>query len=94
MFYLLKAIGFEKEVLKYTKLILLVFLTSPELTFQAVLEKTKVKLDLLTDADMLSMVKRDIRKYIMLFIYILKLIKNSWKIMIKINKWDINNLYG
>ena len=36
-------------------------LSAPELARQAAFKKTKVKLDLLTDIDMLLMVKKDIR---------------------------------
>ena len=37
------------------------FLTAPGLAWQRVLKKTKVKLDLLTDIDMLLMVEKGIR---------------------------------
>ena len=37
------------------------FLTAPELALQVALKKTKVKLDLLTDIDMLLMVEKGIR---------------------------------
>ena len=37
------------------------FLSAPGLAWQATLKKTQVKLDLLTDFDMLLMVERDIR---------------------------------
>ena len=37
------------------------FLSAPGLVWQATLKKTQVKLDLLTDFDMLLMVERDIR---------------------------------
>ena len=36
------------------------FFTAPELAWQAALKKTKVKLDLLTDIDMLLMVAKSI----------------------------------
>ena len=49
-------------VLKYRNLILQnVFLSVPGLAWQAVLKKTKVKLDLLTDIDMLLMLEKGIR---------------------------------
>ena len=38
------------------------FLSAPGLEWQAVLKKTKVKLDLLTDIDLLLMVEKDIRR--------------------------------
>ena len=59
--------------------------TSLGLAWQAVLKKTKVKLDLLIDTDMLLMVEKGIRGgYVTLFIDMQKLITNTWKIMIKI----------
>ena len=39
-------------------LILTKFLSAPELAWQAALKETKVKLDLLTDIDMLLMVEK------------------------------------
>ena len=66
------------------------------------LKKTKKKLELLTDIDMLLMVKKELEeKYVMQFIITLNLITNIWKIIIKIKKestypkyWDVNDLYG
>ena len=53
------------------------FLLAPGLAWQAVLKKTKVKLDLSTDIDMLFMVEKGIRGgYATLFIDIQKLITN------------------
>ena len=46
------------------------FLTAPGLARQTVLKKTKVKLDLLTDIDMLLMLGKGIRGGICHFIYI------------------------
>ena len=37
------------------------FLSAPGLAWKAALEKTKIKLDLLTDIDMLLMIEKDIR---------------------------------
>ena len=45
------------------------FLSTPGLTWQTALKKTKVKLDLLTDVDMLLMVEKDIRGGIYSYIY-------------------------
>ena len=42
-------------------LILQKFLTAPALAWQTALKRTKVKLDLLTDIDMLLMVEKGIR---------------------------------
>ena len=59
--------------------------SAPELAWQAAPKKTKVKLDLLTDIDILSMVvKVSEEEYVTLFINMQKLITNRWKIMIKI----------
>ena len=62
------------------------------------LKKTKVKLDLVTDTDILLTVEKGIEaEYVMLFIDMWKLITNTWQIMIKIKNhhkyWDVNNLY-
>ena len=48
-------------VLKYTNLILQYFFSNPELLWQAALKIDKVKLDLLTNTDVLLMVEKDIR---------------------------------
>ena len=54
------------------------FLTAPGLAWQAVLNKTKVKLNLLTDIDMLLMVKKLLEdEYVTLFINMQKLLKNT-----------------
>ena len=45
------------------------FLSAPGLAWQAALKKTKVKLDLLTDIDMLLMVEKGIRGQICHSIY-------------------------
>ena len=58
----------EIRVLKYTNLILK-FLSARGLAWQAALKKTKVKLDLLTDIDMLLMVEKGIRGGICHYIY-------------------------
>ena len=55
------------------------FLSSPGLDWPAALKKTKVKLELLTDSDMLLMVERGIRQGIchsIILIYMQKLIIN------------------
>ena len=54
------------------------FLTAPRSAWQAALKKTKVKLDLLTDIDMLLMViKVLVEKYATLFIDMQKLITKT-----------------
>ena len=56
-------------------------------------KKTKVKLDLLTDIDMLLMVEKDIRGGIVtLFINMQKLITNTQKIVIKIKSSHMYNI--
>ena len=56
-------------------------------------KKTKVKLDLLTDIDMLLMVEKDIRGGIVtLFINMQKLITNTRKIVIKIKSSHMFNI--
>ena len=56
-------------VLKYTNLILQNFLLDTGLAWQAALKMTKVKLDFLTDIDMLLMVEKGIRGGICQSIY-------------------------
>ena len=58
-------------------------LSAPGLAWQAVLKKTEVKLDLLTDINMLSTVEKGIRGGIWNSIQMQKLITNTWKAMIK-----------
>ena len=61
---LLLADGFEncrKRCLKIYWLDLVKFLSSPRLVWQAALKETEVKLELLTDIDMLLIVEKDIR---------------------------------
>ena len=55
------------------------FLSAPGLAWQAVLRKTKVKLDFATDINMLLMVEEEVseEEYVILFIDIQKLIKNT-----------------
>ena len=54
------------------------FVSAPGLTWQAALKKTKVKLDLLTDTNILLMVEKILEEeYVTLFIDMLNLIKNT-----------------
>ena len=66
------------------------FSSAPGLTWQAALKQTKVKLNVLTNIDMLLMVEKSDRGgIIMLFVDIWKLIKNTWKIMIRLKNHHI-----
>ena len=78
------------------------FLSAPGLAWQAALKKTKVKLDLLTDIDMLLMVKKVIRGGIFHSI-IYRYVKANSKYKKDYDKnkespylqyWDVNDLYG
>ena len=53
--------NFRKMCLKIYHLDSVKFLSAPGLAWQAALKKTKVKLDLLADIDMLLMVEKGIR---------------------------------
>ena len=68
-------------------------LLAPRLAWQAALKKTKVKLNPLTDINMLLIVEKAIRGgSVTLFINMQKLITNIWKIMIKIKNCQIINI--
>ena len=97
----------EINVLKYMSLIQLIFLSAPGLTWQACLKKTQVKLELLTDIDMLLMVEERIRGGMCHAIHRYaatnnKCVKNYEKNIISnikqesgyIQHVDVNNLYG
>ena len=60
--------------------------SAPELIWQAAFKKSKVKVDLLNDIDMLLMVEKGIKKMV---IGMQKLIINTWKIMMKIKNCHI-----
>ena len=77
------------------------FLWAPGLAWQAALKKTKVKLDLLTNIDMLLMVEKGIRGGISHSIYWYAKANNKYMKIYDKNKessylqyWDENNLYG
>ena len=53
--------NFRKKCLKFYHLDSAKFLSAPRLAWQAALEKTKLKLDILTNIDMLLMVQKGIR---------------------------------
>ena len=89
----------EINVLKYTNLILLIFLSAPGLAWQACLKKTRVELELLTDINMLLMVKKAIRGGICHAIY--RYANNKYMKNYDNNEdlsyllyLDTNNLYG
>ena len=76
-------------------------LSAPGLAWQAALKKTKVKLDLLTDIDMLLMVEKGIRGGICHFIYQYAKANNKYMKDYDKNKewpylqyWNVDNLYG
>ena len=77
------------------------FPSASGLAWQAALIKNKVKLDLLTDIDMLLMVEKSIRRGICGFIYryaetnskYMKDYENN-KELSYLQYWDVNNLYG
>ena len=77
------------------------FLSAPGLAWQATLKKTKVKLDLLTNIEILLMVEKYIRGRICHSIY--RYVKANNKYMKDYDEndkssyhqsWDVNNLYG
>ena len=85
----------EIWVLKYTK-----FLSAPGLAWLAALKKTKVKLDLSTNTDVLIMVAKRIRWGICHSIYQCAKANNKYmKDYVKykessyIQYWDVNNLH-
>ena len=77
------------------------FLSASGLDWQATLKNTKVKLDLLTDIDMLLMIEKGIRGGIYHSIYRYAKANNKYTKEYGENKdpsylqyWDVNNLYG
>ena len=69
---------FEICVLKYAKLSLQKFISALGLAWQADFKKTKVKLDLLTDINMLSMVEKGVRGGIFHSIYLYTKANNKY----------------
>ena len=59
------------------------FLSAPGLAWQACLKKTKVKLDLLTNIDMVLMVEKGTRGGMCQYIGMLKQLIKTWRIMTK-----------
>ena len=92
--------NFRNMCLKIYELDPAKFLSAPGLAWQAALKKTKVKLDLLTDIDMLLMVEKGIRGGICHSIYRYAKANNKYMKDYDKNKessyiqyWDVNNLY-
>ena len=92
--------NFRNMCLKIRKLDPAKFLSAPGLACQVALKNTKVKLDLLTDIDMLLMVEKSIRRGICHSIYQYAKANNKYMEDYEKNKessyiqyWDVNNLY-
>ena len=92
--------NFRNMCLKIYELDPAKFLSAPGLAWQAALKKTKVKLDLLTDIDMLLMVEKGIRGRICHSIYQYAKANNKLMEDYDQNKespylqyWHVNNLY-
>ena len=93
--------NFRNMCLEIYELDLAKFLSAQGLAWQAALKKTKGKLDLLTDIDMLSMVEKCIRGETCHSIYRYAKANNKYMKDYDKNKkssylqyWDVNNLYG
>ena len=89
--------NFRNRCLKIYELDPAPFFTAPGLAWKAALKQTKVKLDLLTNIDMLSMIEKGIRGEICDSIY--QYAKNNNKYMKDydleyLKYWDASNLYG
>ena len=92
--------NFRNMCLKIHDLDLACFLTAPGLAWQAALKRTKVKLDLLTDVDMLLMVEKDVTGGICHSICQYEKANNKYtkdydkdKKSSYLQYWDVNNLY-
>ena len=77
------------------------YFSAPGLAWEAALKKTKVKLDLLTDIDMLLMTEKGIKGGICHSIYWYEKASNKYmkgydknKESLYLEYWDVNNLYG
>ena len=68
------------------------FISASGLAWQVALKKTKVKLDLLTDIDILLKVLKVLEEeYVTLFIDMSKLTTNARKVSSYLQYWDANN---
>ena len=93
--------NFRNMCLEICKLDPAKFVSTPGLAWQAALKKTKVRLDLLIDIDMLLMVEKGIRGGICHSIYRYTKANNKYMKDYDKNKessylqyWDVNNFYG
>ena len=93
--------NFRNMCLKIYELDSAKFLSAPGSVWQAVLKKTKVKLDLLTDIDILLMINKSIRGGKCHSIYQYGKANNKYmkdydknKELSYIQYWDVNNIYG
>ena len=93
--------NFRKMCLKIYLLNPVKFLSAPGLAWQAALKHTEVKLELLTDIDMLLMVEKGIEEGICHAIYRYAEANNKYMKDYDKNEkssylkyWDVNNLYG
>ena len=93
--------NFRNICIKIYKLTPEKFLSAPGLAWQAGLKKTKGKLDLLTDIDMLLKVEKGVRGGISHSIYRYAKTNNRYMRDYDKNKespylqyWDVNKLYG
>ena len=94
--------NFRKTCIEYYKLDPSNYLTAPGLAWDAMLLQTKVKLDLINDVDMLSMIERQKRGGLC-FVGSKRYVKANNKYLPDYNPeedsnylmyWDANNLYG
>ena len=99
--YLVYLKTFRNICIKIYKLTPEKFLSAPGLAWQAGLKKTKGKLDLLTDIDMLLKVEKGVRGGISHSIYRYTKTNNRYMRDYDKNKespylqyWDVNKLYG
>ena len=92
--------NFRSMCINIYELDLVKFLSASRLAWQAALKKTKAKLDLLTDIDVLLMSEKGIRARICNALYQYAKANNNMKDYDKnkessyLNYWDVNNSYG
>ena len=91
----------RKRCLKMYHLDLVKFLSAPELQWQTTLKRTEVKLELLTDIDMILIFEKGIRGRICHAIHRYAKANNKYMKNYDKNKessyleyWDVNNLFG